>query len=161
MKSLANFNNKMKQLSPFMFVITITICTYLILIPFSLVEYSCQIPTTKTISQASFLGKIILASIIGPLIETLIFQHLIIEIIYKIPKIKNTNFIAIIISSLSFALTHSYNITYIIYTFIIGLLLAYAFVIYREKSFSSFWIVTLIHSLRNTITTLLIALNLI
>lgn len=81
--------------------------------------------------------------------ETLIFQYAIIKILRKINILKNCDLIIILISSVIFGLAHSYSLSYIIYATIIGVFLAYSFVIYEKKEVSSFWTVCAIHSLRN------------
>ncbi|MFK7748785.1 MAG: CPBP family glutamic-type intramembrane protease [Kordia sp.] len=90
----------------------------------------------------------ILSVIIGPLIETFLFQYLIIEILYFFKKIKiNT---IIIISSITFSLIHYYNLIYILVTFLSGIIYAsYYLYLKVEKQKSPFLYIWFLHSLYN------------
>lgn len=91
---------------------------------------------------------IFLAVIIGPIIETLIFQLGLNELLIKL-KIKNY-FLLLIIPSVLFASSHYYNWLYIILTFIGGLLLNW-FYLYAKVNgkFYAFCWVVFTHSLYN------------
>tara|TARA_B110000114_G_scaffold22039_1_gene21000 strand:+ start:1245 stop:1751 length:507 start_codon:yes stop_codon:yes gene_type:complete len=86
--------------------------------------------------------------IIGPIIETFLFQYLIIEVLFFFKRIKiNT---IIIISSLSFSLTHYYNFIYILVTFLSGIIYAsYYLYLKEEKQRFPFLYICLFHSLYN------------
>lgn len=90
----------------------------------------------------------ILSVIIGPIIESFLFQYLIIEILYifKIIKVE----IILIISALAFSLSHYYNFIYILITFISGLIYAsyYIYLKIEKKKFPFLYILAL-HSLYN------------
>lgn len=134
--------------------------TYLILIPFiplaDLYEkYIGEMGSATSIEAGSLVTKIIVGSIVGPIIETLIFQYGIIEILSDKKIFKEKKIIVAIISALLFGSTHSYSFLYVIYAFLIGLVLAYSYITYKKKSFSAFWVVVIIHCIRNTISTIL------
>ncbi|WP_431357019.1 CPBP family glutamic-type intramembrane protease [Paraclostridium benzoelyticum] len=95
-------------------------------------------------------------SLIIPFIETFIFQYLAIGIIRFIKKIKDNNCLIIIISAIAFSLSHYYNVLYIFYSFIMGIFLAYTYILYGKKNYHPFLMVMTIHALRNTITTLIL-----
>ncbi|MBO3395958.1 CPBP family intramembrane metalloprotease, partial [Clostridium perfringens] len=76
----------------------------------------------------------------------------------KIKIKKNKDFFVLIISSLFFSLTHTYSLIYVLYTFVMGIFLSYTYILYKKKNFHPFWIVVIIHSLRNTITTFILFL---
>ena len=88
---------------------------------------------------------------IAPIIETIIFQYLIINQVYLSYKGKNIRILAIIISSLTFGLTHLYNIKYFLFGIIFGFILATSFCNFKEKTnyLSAIFYVFLIHSLSN------------
>ncbi len=157
MKILNKVHTSLKKLSPLGFVITITLFTYICFIPFMYFFQNYDMGGPNGIPKLSFIGKIVSASIFIPLVETFIFQYLIIELSSNVKLLKNNNFEIIIISAIIFGLSHNYSFLYIFYSFIIGLFLAYSYIIYKKKNFSPFLIVTLIHSLRNTITTIIIS----
>ncbi|EPY2285022.1 CPBP family glutamic-type intramembrane protease [Clostridium sporogenes] len=93
------------------------------------------------------------AVIIAPLWETLIYQMGVIKLFSLNKKIKNNKLILIIISSIFFGLAHvGYSILYFFYGFMIGITLAYSFIVYEEKENSGFWVTAIIHSLMNLTT---------
>jgi len=87
------------------------------------------------------------AVIIAPLVETLIFQILLIEFLYltKIGKRK-----IVILSAIIFSITHYYSIGYIFYAFSMGVIFSYSYII-RENTVNAFLTVYAIHVLRNTV----------
>lgn len=98
----------------------------------------------------SLLNEILLAIIIAPITETLVFQYGIIETL----KNKYKPLTCCIISGFFFGLSHSYNIYYFFFTFSSGLLLAYAYHLgsLRKKGFL---IVFLAHLCHNSVAILL------
>lgn len=154
-------DNYLQGLSTVKFIIIILLLTYLTFIPFLPLfylynEYIGEMGSSETLKAASIGTQIIVASIIGPLLETFIFQYGIIEILSSNKIFKEKKIIIAIISSLLFGISHSYSYLYMFYAFIIGLFLAYSYFVYKKKGFSAFWIVFIIHCLRNTISTILI-----
>ncbi len=90
-----------------------------------------------------------------PLIETLLFQTLIIEIICKlIKRPRKSIWIAVIVSSSAFALNHTYSTAYIIITFLGGFILALAYYLGRYRKENAVLLVFIIHSLYNLSSTL-------
>lgn len=152
MKFLDKTNEFLKNLSTLKFIITITLCMFLCsaALGFFVDIFNIKISkTTLSMSKASLIAEFILLLLITPLVETLIFQYAIIKISRKINILKNNNLIIILISAVIFGLEHSYSLSYIIYATIMGIFLAYSFVIYEKKEVSPFWVVCAIHSLRN------------
>ena len=90
----------------------------------------------------------ILSVIIGPLIETFLFQYFTIELLYSFKKIKPD--VIIIISALIFSLIHNYNTIYILVTFIAGLIYALYYVYLKEtKKKYPFTYIWMLHTLYN------------
>lgn len=97
----------------------------------------------------------LIAIIVVPLIETLLFQSLIIEIICKLIKRPRKNiWVAVLASSLAFAFNHMYSIGYVIITLLAGIILAFAYYLGRYRKESAIILVFLIHSLYNLSTSL-------
>jgi len=93
---------------------------------------------------------LLIAVIVALAIETLLFQSLIIEIICKIIKRPRKNIcIAVIVSSLAFALNHPYSTSYFLITLGAGMILALAYYLGRYRKESAIILVFLIHSLYN------------
>lgn len=85
---------------------------------------------------------------VGPLIETIAFQWMIIRLIllFKFRFIQAT---AIIISAFAFGLSHYYSIHYMLVTFLIGICLAYFFIVAYTKFRMGFSVALLIHVTMN------------
>ena len=73
----------------------------------------------------SLSDEFVLAVLIAPLCETLLFQYAVIEVIRK----KIDPFVCCCISATIFAIMHTYNIFYFIFAFLSGLLFAYLYFI--------------------------------
>ncbi len=98
-------------------------------------------------------GSFLLLVITGPIIETLIFQLLIIYQTYQSSKWVNKKYLAIFISTFFFALFHFYSIYYFISTIVSGLFLAICFCYFRDKTnwLSAAFYVYIIHAITNLI----------
>ncbi len=96
-----------------------------------------------------------LGIIMVPIVETLLFQTLIIRgLSFIMQKIRvKCNFIPISISAIAFALSHFYNLRYVLQILPIGYILALAFVLARKrnKKINASLTVIAIHSLHNFI----------
>lgn len=101
-------------------------------------------------SLTTIYEKIGLGVIVVPIIETLLFQSLIISVIcYLIKRPKYNLYASIFISATAFSLSHSYNIYYIIMTFLTGTTLAFAYYIARYRKFNATITIILIHAIWN------------
>ena len=94
--------------------------------------------------------EFILVVIVAPILETLIFQYLIINFFLT----KTKSFYACVISSLIFALQHMYNLFYFVLTLFVGLIFAYLYVIGKKRNYG-FILVAVAHSLYNLIVFIL------
>ena len=107
--------------------------------------------TNNELFYNSKIQLIISVIFIAPLLETFIFQYLIF-IIFR--KYNINNFIFLCVSSFLFSLVHLYkyeNLLEIINIFFIGIILAYAYLLFTKKEKSSaFKNVYLIHLLYNS-----------
>ena len=95
---------------------------------------------------SSIKEEFILAVLAAPLVETIIFQFIIIEILYE--KVRKE--IICLISALAFASTHLYNVLYFVFALIVGLAFAYLYFIGRVNK-KAFQYVYLTHLLYNSI----------
>lgn len=93
---------------------------------------------------------VIAACVIAPLAETAFNQWGCITLLRK--KLGAGPWTAIVLSAALFASMHCYSWKYILTTFPVGLVLGYVFVVEQTRQGRPFWIVTLIHSLRNAIS---------
>jgi len=129
------------------FVFVILILSYVLVLPFALFDDGMAHP----ISERHIAYQIITGCLLAPVLETLLFQVLPIHIFTK-KWIKNRT-LAIFISGALFGLTHYYSWQYILWTCVIGLLYAWAYLNYHERQgFKKvFWAITIAHALRNTV----------
>lgn len=100
-------------------------------------------------------NKNVLNIIIGtPLMETVLFQYLIINQIIISFKHKSAKFISILISTIIFGAFHPYNLQYFIFAIFIGLALAYYFYkLYSNyNSLTAIFYTFVVHSLFNFLT---------
>jgi membrane protease YdiL (CAAX protease family) len=84
--------------------------------------------------------------IIAPILETFIFQYLVIKLV---EWLKWGNLPAVLISAVLFGLLHFYNPGYIVFAFIGGLVLSYFFVLLRQGKHKAFLWVCIAHILSN------------
>jgi membrane protease YdiL (CAAX protease family) len=73
--------------------------------------------------------EFILVVIVSPIIETIIFQFIIIEIFYE----KCNKYLICGLSAILFASSHLYNILYFVFAFIMGLAFAYLYILGKKK----------------------------
>lgn len=92
--------------------------------------------------------KFFILVLLAPLFETFVFQTLPYLILNKIPLIKNKTYFILFFSSLLFALSHTYAISYVVYAFFMGILLMGSYLI-RLKKGDSFQAVFTLHMLAN------------
>jgi uncharacterized protein len=98
----------------------------------------------------SLYEKIIYGVIVIPIIETLLFQTLVILVVCRLIKRPKYNlYTAVIISATLFSLNHNYSIYYLIMTFVAGVTLAFAYYIARYRKFNATITIILIHALWN------------
>lgn len=156
MKILNLINKYLYDLSEKKYIAVMLSLSYIIYIPLIPFFQNYDIGGPQFLISSSFIGKLINGSLIIPFVETFIFQYLVIELIRTIKKIKDSTFLTIIISAIVFSLSHYYNVLYIFYSFIMGVLLAYTYILYEKKNYHPFLMVMVIHILRNTITTFIL-----
>jgi membrane protease YdiL (CAAX protease family) len=95
--------------------------------------------------------KVIELMVIAPVVETLVYQYLIIRLFMYFAKSRKYYPCAILISAIAFGLAHTYNPAYIFFAFFIGLVLAYMYYFYSKEPLKAFWTVVLVHGIRNGI----------
>ncbi|MCC6289168.1 MAG: CPBP family intramembrane metalloprotease [Chitinophagaceae bacterium] len=101
----------------------------------------------KSIDHFGKPEKSILALLISPIIETLLFQYIPNLILLKM-KISN-KYLLIIIPSIFFGLSHTYHFLYAIMAFCGGMILNYYYLEMKRKTRYYYWATALIHSLYN------------
>lgn len=96
---------------------------------------------------------VMIGILIAPLVETLLFQTLVYFVLSRINLFNQRKILIIIVSAILFAVEHIYSVQYMIYTFVMGAFLMYAYIISKGKN--PFLRVFLIHLMINSIAFLL------
>lgn len=154
MKFILRVHCFLDRLSTLSFILIVTILSYIITTPLVIIFNSYD-TSGPNISKLNLFQIVVVASIIAPLLETLVFQSGIYHLIQCIKFLKRNKIAFILFSGLFFGVEHYYSFFYVFYAFIMGLILAYSYDLYKKKQVSPFWVVTAIHCLRNSITTIL------
>lgn len=145
----------LKKLPPLKFILVILLLSYIltiVIVPFDLIADHFYPSKNKPVFYSLDLPhQLFLACVFAPLIETLISQKLMITALQWIPFFNKRALLVILISGIIFSLGHYYSVSYIITILPTGILLPYAYVIYEKKKFSAYWMVAIIHALKNLI----------
>jgi len=102
-----------------------------------------EIPTYEPAAITVLLQVLIL----GPLVETLIFQKGAYLLLYQSEWLRKHKSCIILIGGVIFGLVHFFSLTYIIVTMISGFFFMYAYVIRYNKG--AYWMVVLLHAFVN------------
>ena len=87
-------------------------------------------------------GRFLYIVILAPLVETILFQAIPVELIGKCIKNEKLNFfLSVFLSAFIFSSVHMYSIYYIVYTFFAGFILALAYFLCKYRNEGSFWVV--------------------
>lgn len=100
---------------------------------------------------------LMVACLVAPLIETTLFQWGCISLLRK--PLRVAPWTAIVLSAALFAASHLYSWRYALIIFPVGLVLGYVFVVEQTRQTrrgKAFWVVALLHALRNAISVALI-----
>lgn len=105
--------------------------------------------TSTGLRFSSLIEEFIIVVIVAPILETIIFQYLIIETLLNL---KLATLPCVIISALLFGVSHWYNLAYVIVLTIVGFIFAYYYVALRHQSYyNKLTLVILLHALSNSI----------
>jgi hypothetical protein len=150
-----------ERLSPASFILVMTGASFLIrLIPvtafFLFIYFRSGLAGIESfkhqgplLDHSSIPEQFIFAVIFAPLFETFLNQWLVIRGLRKIRPLALGNSTLVILSALFFGLMHTYDLHYVMNTFFVGLVLAYAFIVYERKNSSPFRVVCTIHACIN------------
>ncbi|MGX5598753.1 CPBP family intramembrane glutamic endopeptidase [Bacillus cereus] len=142
------------------FIILMTIATFVLpLLSFLIPIEDAQ---RNPIEDTTLIRQVISGCVVAPLIETALYQMFLFWILKDIPFVrKYDNIPTIFLSAIIFGTIHSYGLSYIVYSTLMGVILGYSYWIYQKKKEqtskapSAYWVVFLIHALHNLFTFLL------
>ncbi len=100
--------------------------------------------------QAKFGTDVIIFSalFIAPIVETFLFQHLLIRFLQR----KNLSRISmVLISSAVFSLTHSVTLAFMYSAFVGGIVLAYTYLLAADRNFNAFRCTVAVHAFHNAV----------
>ena len=102
-------------------------------------------------------GDIWLSLIVAPIVETLIFQFLVMNVLMRLipDKFPCKLYVVFCVSAGLFGIVHFYSISYIVFAFLVGLVLSYTYYYFSANKNIAFWSVVLVHAMRNGVTLLL------
>ena len=140
MNQVLNIFDRLKKRAspiPLFFTIFILKSIFYVITSFFAELYDPEITNTNIFEglNLSSVEIFILTVIVGPLIETIIFQYLIIEFLLRFKKIK-TNII-ILVSALAFGCWHYYNLIYVLVTCVGGFIYASYYLYLKTKETES------------------------
>lgn len=99
------------------------------------------------------LGRLLVGSIVAPLIETTMCQWAPIRLLRS--RLGLPWPVVLLTSAALFAATHPYSIGYVVFALLVGIVLAYCYAVQAEAGRRPFLFTCLVHALRNGIAILL------
>jgi len=135
--------------------ILLTVVTIFITILYNLffaLFISGQSEAPEFMHTLSGIKLFLLVVLAAPLLETLLFQTLVIEAIYSLfPKLDLTFLVVLsVISSASlFSLNHLHDVRYAVFGFGLGLIFSSSYLLAKLKGFNAFLVVCVAHSCNN------------
>jgi hypothetical protein len=161
--SFTSFFSKTSQqlgrLHPLLFIYVIWFTSYAVLLPLVALDSVVvsdalhQSDGPKNLPAFGMLGRLLVGSVLTPLVETAIFQWAPIRVLrtwLKLPAV-----VAVGVSAVAFGAAHTYSIGYVVFTFLIGLVLAAGFVARDYPSGKPYLLICVVHALRNAVSSLL------
>lgn len=137
-------------------VLLFLLASYIILIPFIPIVIVIDATGINTEGGPDISSdKVIELMVIAPIVETLVYQYIIIRLFMYFAKNRKYYPVAILTSAMIFGIGHTYNLAYIFFAFFIGLVLAYMYYFYSKQPAKAFWTVVLVHGLHNGISIVL------
>ena len=146
-----NMHSMLNRLPVIYYVLLFYILTFIGVIPFFLPGFILnfdEIDKFPSTWDESILIFILVSVVIVPIIETYIFQGLILNLLKNKFKNDRNHFKKATVSALAFGLFHWYNLKYVLVAIIVGYILAYARLFKIEDKKDIFYVI-IIHSLRN------------
>lgn len=149
------FLSKAIQYNRTFFISLISCTTVLLSVPIAIVRHFTH-DEIIGYSSDNHIFDYFMVLILGPLIETILY--------FMIPfwlqqKLKFNNTWVILLSSLSFGLSHSYSLLYMLDATLSGVLWAFSFILSRQRQENAFVNLVLIHFYTNLIISILQTLS--
>jgi uncharacterized protein len=104
---------------------------------------------TYPLNQKYF--QIIISVLVAPFFETWTAQSLPYKLLNKLTFFKKRNYLILLISAVFFGLNHYYSLYYMIYGFILGIVIMYAYMSRIKTDKKTFYLIVITHGLFNLI----------
>jgi small basic protein len=134
------------------FVLAVLAASYLVTVPLALLAAVLPIaapsPPPNIISMG-IVEKLVVGSVIAPLVETAIFQAVPIAFLRTNTGLRYPSII--FISALLFAASHFYSWAYVAFAFCVGIVLAHAYAVRRRPDGRPFVLVAVAHGIHNAV----------
>ena len=142
---------QIKQIPPsknsFYFLVTFSIYFAFQFVTAVIANYFNPELTESGFQSSSLLEELVAVVIVAPVLETIIFQFIIIEALLKL---KLETLPCIIISALLFGVSHWYNLAYVGVATVVGFVFAYYYLALRhQRNYNKLTLVILLHALSN------------
>lgn len=143
---------------PLVFIYVIWFLSYAVLLPLIVLDTMVvsdalhQAGGPTNLPAFGMAGRLIVGSIIAPLVETAIFQWAPIRLLRTWLKLPAA--LAVGVSAILFGAAHTYSIGYVVFTFFIGLVLAYGFAVRDYPGGKPYLLICIVHALRNAVSAL-------
>lgn len=145
---LKKIDNFLKNLHVILFILAMLIINYCIA-RMNLFSFLPDNNGARHIFRSKY-NEFLEGVIIAPFFETLIYQKVIISLCCMWDELRKRKYLIVIISSFMFSLNHIYSPRYAVETFFSGgIVFAYSYLAYKDRSKYSFWVVFSIHALWN------------
>jgi uncharacterized protein len=148
------------RLHPLFFVYLVLFFSYVVLMPLLALEqaapHAAALQATggpENLPAFPLLSRLIMGSLIVPALETTVFQWLPLRLActwLKLPPL-----LGIAVSAVFFGVAHNYSVGYVVFTTLIGAVLAWGFVARDYDGGRAFLWIAVVHALRNAVSALL------
>lgn len=152
-------SQRLARLHPLLFIYVTWLMTYVVLLPLILLDHVVvsdalhQSGGPTNLPRFNMGERLWVGAVITPIVETALFQWLPIRIVHT--WLKLPVWVAVIASAALFGFGHTYSVGYVVYTFMIGLVLAYGFTLKDYRKGQAYLLICIVHAIRNTVSSLL------
>lgn len=149
-------NTKLYYLSNFSvvklwFLLLLAKCTYSLSSSIVLSHYFPKALENSFLEKVSIGEQLFLSVLLAPLLETALFQTLFFEVLFRDRQKRRLTIFGVILSGVSFGLTHWYSLPYLFMGIVSGIFYAFAYVSFQKRGGSTFLLVVALHAAYNLI----------
>jgi hypothetical protein len=149
---ILKINTFMKSVDRIWFVIILTVVGYTVSLSFDLAVNWLNIKDIIWINYPMVNADIVLAILavtLGPLFETWLGQSLPYRLLNKVKRLRERQYLILIIAALFFGINHFYSLLYIIFGSVMGVVLMYGYMVRVKTDSNTFYLIAITHSLLN------------